>query len=87
MKAQLEAEIAVNPGAKRDDVPQALLGHLEQLSFVTHEDCAAFSQDFGTLIDVEDLFLAVSTRWKFPPPGWTAGSPALRISNGSAAVW
>jgi ribosome maturation factor RimP len=55
MKAQLEAEIAANPGAKRDDVPTALLNHLEQLSFVTHEDCAAFSQDFGTLIDVEDL--------------------------------
>jgi len=55
MKARLEAEIAANPGAKRDDVPSALLDHLEQLSFVTHEDCAAFSQDFGTLIDVEDL--------------------------------
>jgi ribosome maturation factor RimP len=54
-RAQLEAEIAANPGAKRDDVPTALLNHLEQLSFVTHEDCAAFSQDFGTLIDVEDL--------------------------------
>jgi ribosome maturation factor RimP len=55
MQAQLEAEIAANPGAWRDDVPSGLMGHLQQLSFVTHEDCAAFSQDFGTLIDVEDL--------------------------------
>lgn len=28
---------------------------VEQLSGVTHEDCEAFSRDFGTLLDVEDL--------------------------------
>ncbi len=55
LKSQLETEIAADPGKRRDDVPSGLLGHLEQLSFVTHEDCAAFSTDFGTLIDVEDL--------------------------------
>jgi ribosome maturation factor RimP len=27
----------------------------EYLSWLTHEDCAAFSRDFGTLLDVEDL--------------------------------
>ncbi|HEU5457338.1 MAG TPA: ribosome maturation factor RimP [Terracidiphilus sp.] len=27
----------------------------EQLSGITHEDCAAFSRDFGVLLDVEDL--------------------------------
>lgn len=27
----------------------------EQLSGITHEDCAGFSRDFGTLVDVEDL--------------------------------
>ena len=27
----------------------------EMLSGVTHEDCAVFAQDFGTLLDVEDL--------------------------------
>lgn len=27
----------------------------EHLSWLTHEDCAAFSRDFGTLLDVEDL--------------------------------
>jgi ribosome maturation factor RimP len=29
--------------------------NLEQLSGVTHEDCAAFSRDFGVLLDVEEL--------------------------------
>jgi ribosome maturation factor RimP len=28
---------------------------VDQLSGVTHEDCAAFSRDFGVLLDVEDL--------------------------------
>jgi len=28
---------------------------MEQLSGITHEDCAAFSRDFGVLLDVEDL--------------------------------
>ncbi len=28
---------------------------VEALSGVTHEDCAAFATDFGTLLDVEDL--------------------------------
>ena len=27
----------------------------ESLSGVTHEDCASFAQDFGTLLDVEDV--------------------------------
>ena len=41
---------------------QTLLEHLEsqgvaldQLAWVTHEDCEQFSRDFGTVIDVEDL--------------------------------
>jgi ribosome maturation factor RimP len=28
---------------------------VEMLSGVTHEDCAAFAQDFGTVLDVEEL--------------------------------
>lgn len=43
---------------------------VEQLSGVTHEDCAAFSRDFGTFLDVEDLV---------PGPAYTleASSPGL----------
>jgi len=62
--AQLEA-IAANPDAEpRPDVDVALVvpqrftsGELnpEHLSWLTHEDCAQFSRDFGTLLDVEDF--------------------------------
>ncbi len=58
-RAQLKAELAiaaVDGNAER--LPERLVeGKLsvDQLSGVTHEDCAAFSLDFGTLLDVEDL--------------------------------
>ncbi len=55
LKADLAAAVAAgNP----EHLPERLVeGKLsvEQLSGVTHEDCAAFSRDFGTLLDVEDL--------------------------------
>ena len=53
-RAQLKAAAA----AGVEGLPERLLeGSLtvEQLSGVTHEDCAAFSRDFGVLLDVEDL--------------------------------
>lgn len=53
-RARLKAVLA--SGA--EVLPEKLLeGNLkaEQLSGVTHEDCAAFSRDFGVLLDVEDL--------------------------------
>jgi ribosome maturation factor RimP len=46
----------------QDAGEQSLLQHLEkegialdQLAWVTHEDCERFSTDFGTVIDVEEL--------------------------------
>jgi len=36
-----------------EDVPKGV--PVELLSGVTHEDCAAFATDFGTLLDVEDV--------------------------------
>jgi len=53
-RARLKA--AAEAGA--EGLPEKLLeGSLtvEQLSGVTHENCAAFSRDFGVLLDVEDL--------------------------------
>lgn len=53
-RARLQAEIA----AGIEGLPERLVeGKLsvEQLSGVTHEDCAEFSRDFGVLLDVEDL--------------------------------
>ena len=54
-RAQLKATLAAS---QNEDGPKGLReGRLavEQLSGVTHEDCTAFSRDFGVLLDVEDL--------------------------------
>jgi len=53
-RERLRAEIA----AGSEELPEALReGTLspEQLSGITHEDCAGFSRDFSVLLDVEDL--------------------------------
>jgi ribosome maturation factor RimP len=53
-RAKLKA--AIEAGA--EGLPERLAeGRLsvEQLSGITHEDCTAFSRDFGVLLDVEDL--------------------------------
>src|SRR5208282_6471862 len=53
-RARLKAAIA----AGAEDLPERLIEgtlSVEQLSGITHEDCAAFSRDFGVLLDVEDL--------------------------------
>jgi ribosome maturation factor RimP len=53
-RARLKAEIV----AGAEGLPERLVeGKLsvEQLSGVTHEDCAEFSRDFGVLLDVEDM--------------------------------
>ena len=49
-------KLAVEAG--NEELPSRLTeGHLrpEQLSGLTHEDCAVFSRDFSTLLDVEEL--------------------------------
>jgi ribosome maturation factor RimP len=53
-RRRLKAELA----AGGEGLPERLVeGSLsvDQLSGVTHEDCAGFSRDFGVLLDVEDL--------------------------------
>lgn len=42
---------------------------LEMLSFVTHEDCANFSRDFGTVLDVEDLIPGAEYTLEASSPG------------------
>lgn len=58
-REQLKAELAVAAAdGNAERLPERLVEgrlNVEQLSGVTHEDCAAFSRDFGTLLDVEDL--------------------------------
>ena len=50
LKAALAAGGDELPGALREGTLSP-----EQLSGITHEDCAEFSRDFGVLLDVEDL--------------------------------
>jgi ribosome maturation factor RimP len=64
LKAAIEAGI--------DGLPEALVeGSLkvEQLSGVTHEDCATFSRDFGVLLDVEDLIPGAEYTLEASSPG------------------
>lgn len=67
-RARLKAAIA----EKAADLPEKLVeGSLsvEQLSGVTHEDCAAFSRDFGVLLDVEDLVPGAAYTLESSSPG------------------
>lgn len=42
---------------------------VERLSGVTHEDCAVFAQDFGTVLDVEDLIPGAEYTLEVSSPG------------------
>lgn len=76
-RERLRSELA----AGGEGLPERLVEgglSIDQLSGVTHEDCAVFSQDFGVLLDVEDLI---------PGGEYTleASSPGLdRKLNGAA---
>ena len=54
---------AANP----DELPKGV--PVEMLSGVTHEDCAAFAQDFGTVVDVEDLIPGAEYTLEVSSPG------------------
>ncbi|HKD59333.1 MAG TPA: ribosome maturation factor RimP [Terracidiphilus sp.] len=67
-REQLKAQIA----GGGEGLPERLLeGKLSvaQLSGVTHEDCEAFSRDFGTLLDVEDLVPGAEYTLEASSPG------------------
>ncbi|MGO9438797.1 MAG: ribosome maturation factor RimP [Terracidiphilus sp.] len=67
-RAKLKAAVA----AGMEGLPERLLeGRLsvEQLSGITHEDCAEFSRDFGVLLDVEDLVPGADYTLEVSSPG------------------
>jgi len=69
-RARLKAAIAAGEGVV--DLPVSLTeGTLspDQLSWITHEDCAAFSRDFGVLLDVEDLVPGAEYTLEASSPG------------------
>jgi ribosome maturation factor RimP len=73
LKATIEAETAEEgnvdlPERLVKEVQEGLLS-VEQLSGVTHEDCAVFSRDFGVLLDVEDLVPGAEYTLEASSPG------------------
>jgi len=67
-RARLKAEIASGAEGLPERLVEGTLS-VEQLSGVTHEDCAAFSRDFGVLLDVEDLVLGAEYTLEASSPG------------------
>jgi ribosome maturation factor RimP len=68
-RAKLKSAIEAGGGGQ---LPERLTeGRLsvEQLSGVTHEDCAEFSRDFGVLLDVEDLVPGAEYTLEASSPG------------------
>jgi ribosome maturation factor RimP len=72
-RAQLKAAIAAGAvGDEENPLPERLVEgtvNVEQLSGITHEDCAAFSRDFGVLLDVEELIPDATYTLEASSPG------------------
>jgi ribosome maturation factor RimP len=54
-RRKLSEEFAASASVGTDPKPPTHGAGLDQLAGVTHTDCEAFSRDFGTMLDVEDL--------------------------------
>jgi ribosome maturation factor RimP len=67
-RAQLRAAVAAGVEGLPERLVEGKLS-VEQLSGITHEDCAAFSRDFGVLLDVEDLIPGAEYTLEASSPG------------------
>jgi ribosome maturation factor RimP len=66
--AEYRAKLAEQVAAGEvEDLPKGV--PVELLSGVTHEDCAAFATDFGTLLDVEDVVPGAEYTLEVSSPG------------------
>jgi ribosome maturation factor RimP len=63
-RAQFAADAASNEAA---GLPKGV--PVETLSGVTHEDCANFARDFGTVLDIEDLIPGAEYTLEVSSPG------------------
>ena len=61
------AKLAESAAAGTSELPKGV--PVEMLSGVTHEDCATFAQDFGTVLDVEDLIPGAEYTLEVSSPG------------------
>jgi ribosome maturation factor RimP len=72
-RAKLRAAIEAGAvGEGNEALPERLREgtlSVEQLSGITHEDCAEFSRDFGVLLDVEDLIPGAEYTLEASSPG------------------
>ncbi|MGC9199397.1 MAG: ribosome maturation factor RimP [Acidobacteriaceae bacterium] len=73
IQAQRETELAsspaVHPSPSKRAAQPALRVPVETLSGVSHDDCANFARDFGTLLDVEDLVPGAEYTLEVSSPG------------------
>jgi ribosome maturation factor RimP len=73
LKAEIEEQVAAGdcealPERVIQETQEGTL-RAEQLSGITHEDCAQFSRDFGVLLDVEDLVPGAEYTLEASSPG------------------
>jgi ribosome maturation factor RimP len=61
------SKLAEQAAAGTSELPKGV--PVEMLSGVTHEDCAQFAQDFGTVLDVEDLIPGAEYTLEVSSPG------------------
>src|SRR5580698_6561347 len=67
-RERLKAELAAGVEGLPERLVEGSLS-VDQLSGVTHEDCAEFSRDFGILLDVEDLVPGTEYTLEASSPG------------------
>lgn len=68
--AEERAKLAAR--ADESELPEKLVTgvlHVDQLAWVSHEDCERFSRDFGTVLDVEELIPAGDYTLEVSSPG------------------
>ena len=61
--AEQRARLATETGTSSNGI------QTERLSGVTHDDCTAFSRDFGTVLDVEDMIPGTEYTLEVSSPG------------------
>jgi ribosome maturation factor RimP len=67
-RAKLKEAVATGAEGLPERLAKGRLS-VEQLSGITHEDCAVFSRDFGVLLDVEELVPGAEYTLEVSSPG------------------
>ena len=66
--AETRARLTIEAAASEETaLPKGVATEL--LSFTTHEDCEAFTRDFGTVLDIEDLIPGAEYTLEVSSPG------------------